>query len=532
MDDRRFEKLLLILLAVAAFLAALSPVWDPDSFWHLAFGRFIFETGSLPHNEPFAFTREGMPLTDLSWLPHLIFFAAYKAFGFPGTEILVSLAAASTLLVMTAAARTAGTKIFSLAVYFSLFFNAFTARFKLRPEALSLLCFAVLVSLLIKYRKDKDSPRWSFFLLFLAWTQVHPSWIYGAVLIPVFVLERHWNIFRTGFGRDLIWMGALPAAALFLNPYGYKPVLFPFSSFITMKAAGESEISEWRGSPFTFSTAPFLLLAFAVCVYALARLLKKKDTALPFIVSLIQFLFLVSWVRYSSFAFIALAPFACVMFGEALEKLRVSRKLIRSAAVILLLLPVLSVVNYTPTRLIIELNYPEKETAFLLSKGIGGNILHTYVAGGFIEFRTYPENKSYADGRYFDFLPQIREYEDAKMDIKRFRDFSLHHLFDIAVIPYSKAVVSTPGTGLKRNAQALMLPRESWAPVFYGPYGTVFLKRNAANAAHIDQFEFKVLFPYDKGFSRREVHSGRADRKSLESELKRAAETGAGFLAE
>ena len=532
MDERRSEKLLLIFLAAAAFLAALSPVWDPDSFWHLAFGRFIFETGSLPYTEPFAFTREGMPVTDLSWLPHLLFFTAYKAFGFAGTEVLVSLAAASTLLVMTATAKTAGSTVFSLALYFSLFFNAFAARFKLRPEALSLLCFALLVHLLTRYRNGGSPPRWQFFLLFLAWTQVHPSWIYGAVLIPVFVLEKHWRNFHAAFARDLLWMGALPAAALFLNPYGCKPVLFPFSSFITMRAAGEREISEWRGSPFTLSTAPFLILAAAVCVYTMIRLIRKKDTALPFIVSLMQFFFLVSWVRYSSFAFIAVAPFACVMFVNALEKVKVSPKLIRSAALILLVLPFLSVINYTPTKLIIDLNYPEKETAFLLSRGIGGNILHTYVAGGFIEFRTYPENKSFADGRYFDFLKQLKEFQAAKNSVDSFRDFAESYPFDIAVMPYTKAAVLDAGEGTKRNALALMLPRESWAPVFYGPYGTVFLKRTLANAAHIEQLEFKVLFPYDKDFSRREVASARADRKLLEKELKRAAETGAGFLAE
>jgi len=527
---KRGELLLLSLLLAGAFISALAPVWDPDSFWHLAFGRNIIENRALPRTEPFAFSRAGAPVTDLSWLPHVSFYLAYKWFGYPGTEALVSLAALMAALFLAAAVRAEGLRVASLCIYFSLFFTAFSGRFKLRPEAFSLVLFAVLIYLLTLYRRDRLRFPLAFALLFLLWGQVHPSWIYGALLIPLYLLEKHSSRLDRTFFRDAFFMALLPAGALFLNPYGWRPVVFPFTSFMTMRSGAGSTIAEWQRTPVTLSTAPFLTFSLFAVAFTLYMLLKKRDTILPFSVSLLQAMFLIMWVRYSSFAFIALAPIAAKMADALLKRLGRFKKCASPAAALLLLLPASALFRYQPTLALLDRNYPSAESGFIASRKISGNLLHTFVAGGFLEFTAAPACRTFIDGRYFDFLGQIAEYEDARKDIGKFREFSKKYPFEIAVMPYSQVSAPDPETGEKRNVQALLLPAFGWAPVFYGPYGAVYLKREAKFENVIGALEYKVVFPDDSEFTKKLLSTGKADKRQLESELRRAWDSGAAFL--
>ncbi len=528
MNQKLFEKILIGLLLLGAFLSTLSPLWDPDSFWHLAFGRYIVENKSLPKTEPFAFLKEGQKITDLSWLPHLLFYLFYKYSGWQGSEILVSLIALITMIVLIRIVRSQNLTLLSLTFYFCLFFNAFGGRFKLRPEGISLLLFALLVYFLMNYRKEAVIFLPAYYFLFILWAQVHPSWIYGLVLIPFFILDKTKFKFAKEFFKDCFMLLFLPFVILFVNPYGYKLVLFPFSSFLTMKSDASFSIAEWQKSPWTLSTAPFISFVFLVVLFTLILFLKKKETFLPFAISLVQFIFLLSWVRYSSFAFIALTPFACFLFEWLLKKLNKFNKIFAAIAVLLSTVPLLSIATYQPTESLLEINYPEKEANFLLTNGISGNILHTFVAGGFIEFKTYPYCKSFMDGRYFDFENRIKEYEEARKDIAKFNLFSEKYPFEIVVMPYTKAKVRED-SGLWRNAQAYLFPDERWSPVFYGPYGVVFLKRLPKYEKIIEKYEYKILFPDDNEYIKILIAGDLNKKEVLEKEIKRALETEAGF---
>jgi len=61
---RTFAGILLFgLLAMTA-----RPALDPDLWWHLRTGQWIVETGTVPHTDPFSFTRAGQPWVSHEWL--------------------------------------------------------------------------------------------------------------------------------------------------------------------------------------------------------------------------------------------------------------------------------------------------------------------------------------------------------------------------------------------------------------------------------------------------------------------------------
>ncbi len=60
-----------------AFLALSSlPLWHTDLWGHLAYGRFIWQAGSIPATEPFMPLSRGVELVDTAWLSQVIGFLA------------------------------------------------------------------------------------------------------------------------------------------------------------------------------------------------------------------------------------------------------------------------------------------------------------------------------------------------------------------------------------------------------------------------------------------------------------------------
>jgi hypothetical protein len=531
MNQKVIERIIIVLLLSGAFLCTLYPIWDPDSFWHIAFGNYIYDNKALVSQEPFGFTNEGQSVGDLSWLPHLAFYCIFKFAGYRGLEILVSLTALLTIIFMIMAAKKDFLSLVSFALYFSLFYNIFRSRIRLRPEGLSVLLFAALIYLLFLYRNDRLKFPPAFALLFLIWTQIHPSWIYGLILIPPFVLEKHWLKFNKATLKDAFYLFILPCCVLFINPYGYKPVIFPFTSFIEMRNT-PTYIKEWGKLPLNQMTIPFIALVVLILLFNLYMLVKKKDSFLPSAICLLQLIFFLSWTRYMTFAFIALAPFTTCFICFLISKLKKFSSVFALISILVLLFPLFSAIKYRPTEKVLAPKYPEAEAGFLLSNSINGNLLHMYETGGFLEFKLYPRSKVFFDGRYFDFLPYYKEYVRAMFSIPEFVKMADKYNCEIGVFPYSDAYFNDPRTGMKRNSLALMFPREKWAPVFYGPYGAVFLRRVPKFEKAIGLYEFKTLYPYDRDFTIYQLKTGAAEKEELDKEIKRAYETKAKFLTE
>lgn len=528
---RRNEILLFILILAGAFACTYSPIWDRDSFWHIAFGKNILENRALVRTEPFSFVTEGKPITDLSWLPHAVIGAIYGTGGFTGLELLTSFLGLITALFMAKSAKLSY-GLLAFALYFSFFFNIFKSRIRLRPEGFSLVLFAALIYILLLYQKDRLRFKPFVLLLFLLWTQVHPSWIYGFIAIPFFILDKHRSRFDLSFLKDSFYMLILPAAALFINPYFYKPVFFPFTSFIAMKQH-PIFIAEWAKLDLldTIST-PFIIFAVLAVIFSLYAIMKKEESVFMFLFATVQLVFLLMWTRYLSFAFIALLPFALRMIHDVLERFQRWRKLFTATAFLLLCLPFLNLFTYQPTEQFLENRFPNDEAGFLLANSIHGNILSEYETGGFLEFKTYPDCKIFIDGRFFDFLPYYEELLASAKNYHVFHSFARSYPFEIAVLPYYSAKVREPSSNFQRNFISLCFPQEEWARVYYGFYGTVFLKRIPKYEKVIKEHEYNVLLPYDDEFIKSRLAEGTIQKEELEKEVKRAAATNAKFLLE
>src|SRR5215468_286726 len=61
---------------------------DPDTWWHLATGREIWTTRTVPRVDPFSWTAAGAPWLNRQWLFELALYASWLVAGPAGASLL------------------------------------------------------------------------------------------------------------------------------------------------------------------------------------------------------------------------------------------------------------------------------------------------------------------------------------------------------------------------------------------------------------------------------------------------------------
>src|SRR5215471_14864462 len=94
----------LVAAGVYVLLLALGPrlLNDPDTYWHIALGRWIFEHHAVPTTDPFSATLQGTHWVAFEWLSQIAFAFAYGLGGWVG---VVALAAAAVAIAFGLLAR-------------------------------------------------------------------------------------------------------------------------------------------------------------------------------------------------------------------------------------------------------------------------------------------------------------------------------------------------------------------------------------------------------------------------------------------
>ena len=76
-----------VYIIAALMLIALRPLLTPipphDFWWHVATGRVILETGTIPQNDLFSYTRAGEPFFNQGWLAQLLMALIHRIGGLP-----------------------------------------------------------------------------------------------------------------------------------------------------------------------------------------------------------------------------------------------------------------------------------------------------------------------------------------------------------------------------------------------------------------------------------------------------------------
>jgi|WetSurMetagenome_2_1015567.scaffolds.fasta_scaffold03372_5 hypothetical protein len=523
------EALLLILILCATFLWSSRPVLDPDTFWHLAVGREMWQTGHVVRTETFSFTAPGAPWVDEEWLFHAL---AYPLWRLGGDDLLRLVTAACAALAAALAYRSArllGGAAATFALWFLPLLGVYSERFRFRPEIASIVFMAVLLEVLLRWPEAPAGWRarlpW-LLPLFWLWIQLHGAWAYGMVLLCAFLgggLLQRWKEGRLSW--RLAATALIPPAAtfgvLFLNPLGWRLPLFPVRHALSLLGEREAyvPIAEWARTPFTGVYALFSVL---VLLLLGAVLLERGRFRWPeFALVASQAALGLYWVRYAAYTVIALAPSAASRLAAPFKADLARRVLLACAfagAGAAVAWPLLRPTAY-PT---LAQRYPEHEAAFLRDNGLEGNVFHEFRVGGYLEWVLPGPTKIFLDGRYGPFNEVGMQYYGAHKTVEAFRALLDRYPAEIAIYGHPGGQIRPDPKGPPRGPSALLFPREQWALVYMGDYGMVLLRRLPRWQQAIARFEYPVLRPDDLPYLLSLAATDHGMRDALAADMTRA----------
>lgn len=260
-----------LLIGLAGFLVPVAMGWglqDGDTYLHIAAGRWMLTHGQILTYDPFSFTRHGAPWSAQEWGSDLLIAATFRAGGWSGLVVLTAICFGASLAWLMRFLQSRMEPLYALSL------TMLTAMMLLpsllaRPHELVWPLTAVWVGTLVRCAEEHRAPRWWLLVVMLLWVNMHGSFIIAPALAIALAVdaavdarakEESWWIARR-------WLPFILAAlaCMFVNPQGYRLVLFPFH-LLAMKSA-LSLIAEW--SPPSFAH-PQILGVWIVAIVGLA----------------------------------------------------------------------------------------------------------------------------------------------------------------------------------------------------------------------------------------------------------------------
>jgi hypothetical protein len=136
-----------------------------------------------------------------------------------------------------------------------------------RVLLLGWLCMVALLLLLDRFQRT-GKGLWLLPPLFALWINLHASWVFGMVVLALTIgaglVEGEWGLvvaqrWKPEEVRKLLLAFAASAAALFVNPFGYKLVLYPLD-FLFRQPSNMQHIAEWHSVDFSTGDGKLALI--------------------------------------------------------------------------------------------------------------------------------------------------------------------------------------------------------------------------------------------------------------------------------
>lgn len=244
--------LLLGLLVFARLLAErLSLLHDPDTYLHIAAGRWMLAHHALPTADPFSHSLPGAHWIATEWLAELALAAVYAAAGWGG---VILLSAASVALAIGLLAHFLLRRLDPLPALIAAIATAalLLPHVLARPHVFALPIMVAWTALLLRARDDGRPPPLLALPLVVLWANLHGSFMFGlalagffageAVLWPAAGSSRRGEAARWG-----LFVAAAIAAAL-LTPYGIANFLQQVR--LTQMPTLQATFAEWVSPDF------------------------------------------------------------------------------------------------------------------------------------------------------------------------------------------------------------------------------------------------------------------------------------------
>jgi hypothetical protein len=499
----------------ALFVSLTAPINDPDFWWHLASGKWMWENRSLLQMDPFsvpfgqaaASPDSGFVLKQY-WLAQLIHYGVYALAGFKALVLLR--ACVYTLMFALLRRILAGTGAGELLCAVLLAASAEVVLREVpyvadRPQMWSSLFAVLLIGILEALKRDRPWSRWALPALMLLWSNMHGGFLYGDLLIATLLLGS--ALTRSGHPA-FFKVGALAILVSGLNPNGFAAVSYVAALLPSAGgSASRSPIAEMQSIfghvrslwaiPRWFPCLSALMLVSAGSWLLLAGRSGRRrlDLLLPYL------LVTVMGVRAIRFLIMYVPVAALVTAANVAGVLEAVRagwfvRIRRAAPWAALGVLALGVWRLAPAG-IRETAFgggpayrapAEKAAAFVKSRGLRGNVFNEYSYGGYLIWALAPANRVFIDGRVLSSSAYER-YRIAMEDPKRpgstirngARVPAYREIFEANNIELVITPGCDPPSGRLLDLPVALIQDPAWTPVYADANSLVFALSTPAN---------------------------------------------------
>ena len=272
----------LLLMAVAPRLLA-----DPDTYSHIALGRWILENHAVPTTDPFSATFRGAHWVAFEWLSQVTFALAYMFGGWIGVVALAAAAVAFAFGLLTrfllrelqpTAALSAALAALPLVAPHIL----------ARPHILALPVMVAWIGMLIRAVDARTQPPWFLLPLMTLWANLHGSFTFGLAMVAPIAFDAVWRAMRSeriNVARQWGIFAVTAFVAACVNPFGPEMILVTFRTAALGVAL--STVTEWRPQDFSH-IGSFEIIMLGAFGFALYRGVKLPILRLAIVLGLLH----------------------------------------------------------------------------------------------------------------------------------------------------------------------------------------------------------------------------------------------------
>ena len=191
---------------------ALSPIEDPDIWWHLRTGEWIIRTHQLPVVDSFSAARSGQPWIAYSWAFDVLVYGLHVSLGLFGLVWFVVLLALLVTFAVHKLARISGLPFYLEILLPAVAVTAMKSLMSPRSWLFTIVFFAIELAIIVRVRSS-NQPRllWGLPFLFFIWANIHIQFIYGLAALAMLLVENFVARCAVIFGRETTRSGFRPS---------------------------------------------------------------------------------------------------------------------------------------------------------------------------------------------------------------------------------------------------------------------------------------------------------------------------------
>ena len=490
------------LLTILVFLFLLSGFLHPitamtqDLGRHLLTGKIILQSGSVPKTNLFSFTYPNFPFINHHWFSEVVFYLVQQLAGFNGLLMLTIFVVLLAFWFIFSFAKKESS-IFAITFASLLYFRVLFERTDVRPEIFSFLFLSLFIAILYKNREKHTRFIFLLPIIELFWVNTHIYFPIGLAVIGLFLLSVIPNLIRDlrsnemlkrvqhDKAKTLFFVLLLSILATMLNPNGISGALYPFHAFQNYGyQIEENQNIFFLWNYFNGKTTILFFFFSATALFISLFVSLRKTRLVDWLLAL--FFTTLTIIAERNFPLFVFGTF--IAFTHALSSIKFApSKLAKNViAIVFVVIIFWQIKDVAQTRGFgFGLQTGARYAAdFFLKNNLKGPIFNNFDIGSYLEYRLYPKERVFVDGRPEAYPVSFFQDVYIPMQIDKTK-------FDLISEKYNINTIFFAHTDFTPWADAFfshIFQNEKWKIVYLDDFVIIFVKNIAENKAVIEKF--------------------------------------------